>query len=674
MKPIIQLQQPVNNVIINQPTVELSAKYNNTYVEETLDEFKNATILEQIVVNTNGISLSRIPKIDDFSSEILSTDWNWLMPKAGPTYSLVTNAGNLTIEVPSTTSFNDWDSLSESPKMIQQVPDGDFEVEIKINDAYASSDSYYHYGLIVYFGEKDCHFFGKYNNNSIVRLEKSGETISNMYVTGNNSGYLKVTRIGTIYSYYHKTNELDNWVLCSTVNRIGLCSVGMFVKTWNPRNVRLIVDYFKITSTVCNYYANGTRIAKPINLDGIATGNEIINWTSIEPLETNIIVECAINNDILTVPSDTDFIIAVNDQQLSCISVNDDLTGKFLWIREKLQTNSISTPILNKLEINISDNKPINLTFKIDRCSIFGSSYEQTYTASCINNQIINWTPTLSKGNWYWKIASSDGGNSEIYSVEIAIPNNTLALHQYENINLNFSEFINERALYQYYNPIYVSTNKIDSYTKILLHFNNNDNYILDEVGHSATGNITNYSNTIYPNLKNNRYSGYFDNNSFIISGNDLSPGTYDFTLEMWVYPTVLSNSKGLFELAPRNSTDGFYFGFYNNKIQLYNNSTGSQMGGNVVLNKWQHIAVVRNSGLITFYLDGISVHSFLCNHNFINTSCYIGGAYISNQFFNGYMDELRYSVGIARWTSNFTPSILEYGSIVKNRKFVQII
>src|SRR5258706_9534158 len=74
----------------------------------------------------------------------------------------------------------------------------------------------------------------------------------------------------------------------------------------------------------------------------------------------------------------------------------------------------------------------------------------------------------------------------------------------------------------------------------------------------------------------------------------------------------------------------------------------------------WHHYAFVRNGNTITLYIDGVSKGTVSVTGLTVNNSANklaIGrpGEY-AGQYMNGWIDEFRFSKGIARWTSNFTP------------------
>lgn len=84
----------------------------------------------------------------------------------------------------------------------------------------------------------------------------------------------------------------------------------------------------------------------------------------------------------------------------------------------------------------------------------------------------------------------------------------------------------------------------------------------------------------------------------------------------------------------------------------------------------WYHVAIVRDGNNWYQFVDGSALSTAASNTATLPNSSvgmYIGvqrynGTYIND--FNGWIDELRLSVGVARWTSNFTPPSAAYGAL----------
>ena len=134
-----------------------------------------------------------------------------------------------------------------------------------------------------------------------------------------------------------------------------------------------------------------------------------------------------------------------------------------------------------------------------------------------------------------------------------------------------------------------------------------------------------------------------------------------DFAIEFWLnvssnspqYQTIISNkySSGYLVQPKVTGTDVemIFYGF--------GTLTASDIKGTVGI--WHHWAVVRSSGVIKVYKDGVASSSTLSTTTTLGSSSEvleIGSAINQPSWeLNGYVDELRITKGIARYTSNFT-------------------
>ena len=156
----------------------------------------------------------------------------------------------------------------------------------------------------------------------------------------------------------------------------------------------------------------------------------------------------------------------------------------------------------------------------------------------------------------------------------------------------------------------------------------------------------------------------YFDGSGDYISvgtGNKFDFGTGDFTWEGWVYPTEQSRSQQIFTIGDSNTTVvGMYYRS-TNKFAFYGNSTlYLESSSTYSLNQWYHVAVVRSGTSLALYVDGTSVATTTTSDSIGSSSegSYIGTNYGVRpmQDWNGYIEEVRITKGLARYTSNFTP------------------
>lgn len=144
------------------------------------------------------------------------------------------------------------------------------------------------------------------------------------------------------------------------------------------------------------------------------------------------------------------------------------------------------------------------------------------------------------------------------------------------------------------------------------------------------------------------------------VQGNlgDFDFGTGDFTLEFFVRFAQIRNQMLLSTVASGGLNWQLYYA--SNSLQL-----SAQPGSvNFVqeiwtpnVGQWYHIAVVMNSGVLKFYVDGVAgVNQVETYGTMPNTGVVlrVGGSG-GNVALDGWMDEIRISKGVARYTANFT-------------------
>lgn len=154
--------------------------------------------------------------------------------------------------------------------------------------------------------------------------------------------------------------------------------------------------------------------------------------------------------------------------------------------------------------------------------------------------------------------------------------------------------------------------------------------------------------------------------------------GNSNFTAECWFYQNETSGSvRGLFYCQGASSTKSFaaYIenGILKGQIQLQTDRQVLQTlthQTTVTAAGWHHMALVRNNGIITLYLDGIASTSTLSvGTDSLVTGVvylYVGGS--SNGLgnldygLNGYVDEFRLRKE-AMYTADFTPPSIPFAA-----------
>jgi hypothetical protein len=149
-----------------------------------------------------------------------------------------------------------------------------------------------------------------------------------------------------------------------------------------------------------------------------------------------------------------------------------------------------------------------------------------------------------------------------------------------------------------------------------------------------------------------------------------LALGTGDYTIEGWFYSYTYTYSlRGMIDFRTATTgtnglmlreNDGGFLVFLNSAT-LLQTSTGR------IPNQWQHIAIVRKDTTVTLYVDGVSQTSTTSSANLTDSILRISGfvdTQSSDYAYNGNIDELRITKGIARYNSNFTPPTKAYPDI----------
>jgi hypothetical protein len=165
----------------------------------------------------------------------------------------------------------------------------------------------------------------------------------------------------------------------------------------------------------------------------------------------------------------------------------------------------------------------------------------------------------------------------------------------------------------------------------------------------------------------------YFDGTGDGLSlpaNQNISLGTGDFTIEMWINGANSSSPVGgsfprLFTLGTAQGTGC---------IEVYNSSStgitvaisaGTNItfaGGTLLNSTWNHFAITRSGTSLKAFVNGTQVGSTNTNSTNLNlaasTQSWIGSISASAGNFTGYIDDLRITKGVARYTTNFTAPI----------------
>lgn len=140
-----------------------------------------------------------------------------------------------------------------------------------------------------------------------------------------------------------------------------------------------------------------------------------------------------------------------------------------------------------------------------------------------------------------------------------------------------------------------------------------------------------------------------------------LEYGSENFTVEFWYRFTAVPSTDQYF-YSKRANANNYFFIFARNSGWFFDSlgATSVSCSGSTthVLNVWRHFALVRNGSAFAIYVDGASIASTTSSNSVSSVSAPLDIGWWSGGSLsvNGFIDELRITKGIARYTSNFTP------------------
>lgn len=201
----------------------------------------------------------------------------------------------------------------------------------------------------------------------------------------------------------------------------------------------------------------------------------------------------------------------------------------------------------------------------------------------------------------------------------------------------------------------------LDEYTMLLLHCNGyfGQMYFADSAKRHT---LSYYNNPILTDqqFKFGSTSLVFDGASYITipDSEDWDFGTTPFCIDCWVRPT---SATAYMMVLDRNSSPRGGVFFYNGSVFAY----GKTFAWTPTINTWYHLAVTYDGTNLRCFIDGTQIGSnqALATAGSAATEFVIGGSYNYTTKSTFWLDELRISKGVSRWTENFTAPTAPYGN-----------
>ena len=196
------------------------------------------------------------------------------------------------------------------------------------------------------------------------------------------------------------------------------------------------------------------------------------------------------------------------------------------------------------------------------------------------------------------------------------------------------------------------------NYSSVSLLLNGNAFTDSSSYGHTVTANGDAQISTAQS--KFGGASMYFDGSGDYLtlsaSAEFLFPG--DHTIECWIHwdGTYVDVGRNIYGTGNSGSLD--QFGIFSG-LGLYWGGVYNNVSSNYPpINQWAHVAASRQGSTIRLFINGVLTASGTQSASIGSST---GSAYVGNRAdlfhpFKGYIDDLRITKGVARYTSNFTP------------------
>jgi len=168
--------------------------------------------------------------------------------------------------------------------------------------------------------------------------------------------------------------------------------------------------------------------------------------------------------------------------------------------------------------------------------------------------------------------------------------------------------------------------------------------------------------------------SGYFaGDNDYLISPSDaaFNLSNQDFTIEGWFRASAIGSNNAI--ISNCDATVNEYFllwldssGFI--KYQIRDASSQFITTGTTAIsaNTWYHIAWCRSGNNFYGFVNGASDQTSTSTKSLTQRPILVGGFIYLNfwQYWNGYLQDIRVTKGVARYTSTFTPPTAAFPTI----------
>ena len=333
-----------------------------------------------------------------------------------------------------------------------------------------------------------------------------------------------------------------------------------------------------------------------------------------------------------------------------------------------------------------------SVLFKARQASGAGKICFQAYDFSSVGGRIVQSTTVPAINTWYHVALVRSSGAVRLFvngvlessgtwagSVNFNYNNGTRIGHSIlDGANGHFNGYLDDFriSLFARYTstftpptaalPTTASSTPADpyyGYTSLLLHMDgtNGSTAFVDSGPNALAVPAVGNAQISTTQSKYGGASAYFDGAGDYINataGNQFQFGTGDFTIEMWVWASSNTGQyKCLFSNRGVDASSIFLGIDPSAKLLYYRGAFLITDSVALDLNQWYHVALVRKGSTITLYKNGVSAGSVTDATNLTGNTCFVAQeSSLASTYFNGYIDDLRVTKGIARYTTTFTP------------------
>jgi hypothetical protein len=136
------------------------------------------------------------------------------------------------------------------------------------------------------------------------------------------------------------------------------------------------------------------------------------------------------------------------------------------------------------------------------------------------------------------------------------------------------------------------------------------------------------------------------------------SLGSGSWTIEFWVYRVGSGNQIFYDQRSTATQVAVTIFNDGNNILRFFVNGANQISDtGTFPASTWTHVAVSKFNSSTRMFVNGVQVGSTYADTNtYVNNPIFVGAQFDGSGTLNGYIDDLRVTLGIARYTQNFIP------------------